>query len=126
MSLQRLIVLMGLGQSLYRKVLIEHLAAGAAKVVALVIITSMLAGATLIGLFYAMYLTALHFGVEPYMAVLSVSLVALAISVAFGIAAITCAMRLRDMPKRLLADHSLTHQVRDAAHGFIDGLFGRD
>lgn len=121
--MNKLIAIIALLQNVYGKWLYRRLLSGVIVIAALVIVTSLLMGAALVGGFYAAYQGLLHAGFSPAMSSLGVSAL---IAVMAGLLMFTTSVllrRLHQLPHRILTEKMpQVSEIGDMVDGFIEGF----
>jgi len=120
-SIEKILGIVGVGSTIANISLLKRFLSGVTVVIALTAISSTLAGMLMILGFYGLYLSLLHYGLQPQAAMVTVSGIATLITVALGGLAVLRWRQLRDMPN-LMQESPVINQISKIAHAFVDGL----
>lgn len=122
-TIDRLLGLAGMGSTIANISFLKRFLSGVAVVVALTAVSSTILGMLLVAGLYALYISLVHHGLDPAVAALTASGIALAIVIALAVLAIMRWYQLRDMPR--LFDNMeapIINRVSRLADAFISGL----
>ena len=120
--MEKLLVIAGLGQKLYGRLLFQRVASAVIMAMGLTIMASIMVSAMLIGIFYAVYLALLYHGIGQMMAMLIISALVMVLTTLLIVLIRTCLRNLRQMPRTLLKQSPLASRAMDALNAFSDGL----
>lgn len=121
--LNKLLGVATLGSTWGSVVVLSRFVSGAARLVALTIITAFLCCLLLLAGFAVVYYGLVSYGLEPYVAAVAVALMIFLTTVILGILTLTHIQKLRDlMRRRLSPSASLPSRVEGLANAFLDGL----
>src|SRR5262249_31128284 len=95
---------------------------GIAVIVALTAIGSILAGMLLVVGFFGLYFGLVHHGLDPLIAAVTVSGLALIIVIVLAVWAVIRWYQLREMPRLLYMEQPLIDRAGRLADAFINGL----
>jgi MFS family permease len=115
---EKTLVIAGIARSIYGRWRFKRLVAGSLLVMGLTIVSSVLAGAMLIGGFYAAYFTLLHYGWEQRFAILFTEILIALTTASFIALTVICLRRLRQTP--------MTTRASGVVDAFFEGLMTED
>lgn len=113
----------GVGNAIVHVSVLKRFLSVVVMVVALVAISSILAGAMIVAAFYGLYLSLMHYGIDQRIAVFSIAALALLIMGGLSLLAYIRWKQLHAMPD--FEEIPIIGRVSSIADSFIDGYRGR-
>jgi hypothetical protein len=126
--LEKLLGLLSIGSSFASLSILHRFLSQLAIVLALILVSSLMAGALIIGAFYGLYTALVYDGLTRLMAASVVSALALGITLLFISLTVREVRKLRRLPSSSSGIHSKfpsLSSLSGIAEAFVDGLLGR-
>lgn len=120
--MEKLLLLLNLGQRAYSRWMLHRLLSGVAIVLGLTIVISILISATLIGVLFVFYNYALVYGFEPHTAIVLTFLLSLIFILALIICTNMCLNNFRKISKTTSKPSPLTSSALSMLDSFTDGF----
>jgi len=120
--MEKLLVLVSIGQRAYGRWLFQRLLSGIILIFGLIITTSVLLSALLIGSIYAVYAALLRHGISHLMSMCIAGAVSVVVIILLSIVILLCVQHLRQMPRKLLKQSPLTCATVNTLDDFLKGF----
>ncbi len=120
--MEKLLVLVSIGQRAYGRWLFQRLLSGIILIFGLIITTSIVLSALLIGGIYAIYTVLLRHGISQIMSMCITGAVSMVVIILLSIVILLCVQHLRQMPRRLLKQSPLTSATVNTLDDFLKGF----
>lgn len=120
--MEKLLVIVNLGQKIYGRQLLRQSLAGGVAVLGMTVVVAIIISALILAGLYAAYIALLHAGSSLYLAAFIICLAALFMIAALLSLIANLLERMREAPRALLNQSALSSIATDALGAFIKGF----